>query len=180
MGFLEGWRGEFERKKEAVMRRVLALLLVLGVVSSANALVVSMDPSGTGAHAVGNVPITVGSDTSDVSYTVYLVISDTTYGSFTSVIDLDDAGQDASVSNLGTLGGYDSAWSIEADGLDIVFGDHFIANINYTGTNASETCLVVLLNDSLTQLDSYLITPEPATVLLLGLGGLFLRKNHKN
>ena len=57
-----------------MMRRVLIFLFVLGVMSSANALVVSMEPSGTGAHAPGDVIITVDSDSDDVSYEFYLVL----------------------------------------------------------------------------------------------------------
>ena len=168
------------------MRRVLTLLLVLGIASSANALTVGLDPSGSG----NALSIDVVSDTFNAGYDYFLVVADNTNGDIASVTALAAAGGDAVVSSMGALYGYDDVWQVKALDLnastphsgDIQIGTHFTATLNYTASGpVGGNLLIELVNGSLTQLDSYThLIPEPATFLLLGLGVVTLRRKHFN
>ena len=163
------------------MKKLLMLILVLGIASTANALVVSISPDGTGTSTT----LTISSDTFNVGYDYFLVVSDNTNGDISAITATADAGGDSVVTSYGAAAGYDDAWQVKAQDLnaatphadDIEIGTHFNVTINYTGGGSA--LLIELVNGNLTQLDTYTVTPEPMTIALLGLGGLFLRRRKK-
>ena len=167
------------------MKKVLILLMVLGFVSSASALVVTLDPNGSGSHTAGSVAIDIVSDSDLLSYEYYIGILDDTYGDFSSVVALAGAGSASSVTDNGAVAGYDDIWTVEALGSSgdpdfesVVAGDQFTATVGFTGDATGENLVVYLLDGSLSEIDRYTIQgiPEPMTIALLGLGGLFLRR----
>ena len=170
------------------MKKLLILMLVLGLASSASALTVTLDPTGSGNHSAGSVVINVVSDSDLLGHTSYIAVVDDTYGGFSSVVKLDAAGSSASVTDYGPYETWDYVYGIEAMGASgdpdftsVEDGTQFVATIAFTGAAIGQDVTVELLNSSLAKIDSYTIQgiPEPATIALLGLGGLFLLRRRK-
>lgn len=171
------------------MKKFLTLILVLCVASSANALLVNLDPTGAGPAAAGNSTIDVLSDSDDVSYSYFLSVPDVTYGDITGISITSAAGGDAAVTAFGdALGGGTNTFNINALDLvpadgpeDVATGIQFTADISFTGNAIGQDLTIQLLNDGLAVIDSYTLqgVPEPATMLLVGLGGVLLRRRKK-
>ena len=161
------------------MKKLLILMLVLGMASMASAAL-----SVGGATTVGDggtAVITVSSDNTD-PWTAY--VDDSTWasgGAIVSVVATAAAGQEAGITlqsngyayrfqtldtSPATTPNVSSGiqWNVTVDdgGLDIddTFTVYFYEN-DYSATWGSVTMTV---------------TPEPMTIALLGLGGLFLRR----
>jgi len=169
------------------MKKLLILMLVLGLASSASAAI-SLDPSGAIDVPAGSYSLNVFSDDT-MPYERFLAITDATYGDLTAIAILGTAGGDAAVTSLGAMLTYDSVWSVNAvdmnpdpDPGDIVAGtNHFTATVGFTGADIGQNLTIELLDGSLNVLDSmtYNGIPEPMTIALLGLGGLFLLRRRK-
>ena len=165
-----------------MMKKLLILMLVFGLASSASALTVTLDPSGNqGDTAAGVQSLDVVSD-SILPYEYFLTSMDITYGDITSIAVQTAAGDDATATNLGPMAGYAMVWSVNAldtgEPFNTVPGVHFTASVNFTGAADGEDLTIELLNGALQTLDSvtYEGVPEPMTIALLGLGGLLLRR----
>jgi hypothetical protein len=165
------------------MKKLLVLLLVLGVVSTASAAIVQLGVNGARDGAGNNTSvsassatITVHCDTAESTYNWYLAITDTSGGNYGTVSILSAAGV-ASVGDVvdGPFDIYGHITDINADDTTEGWphaGDHFQTTLTRTGASVQ----IDLLNDGLGLVDSVTLVPEPMTIALLGLGGLFLRR----
>ena len=178
------------------MKKVLILMLVLGMFTAANAAFIefrnvagtaTITTIGTGQAFSVVIGGTVAGDLGD---TLRLYDSFESFGG-TDYFDFDGVGQQSAVTaNMGdavTLGSY----SVTFDGYESINddpfgpgtlpnpsdGDWFIA-LATAGTNLG-TATAGLINSGYTAFlitDTLSIVPEPMTIALLGLGGLFLRR----
>jgi hypothetical protein len=166
-----------------MMKKLLILMLVLGLASSANAVMVTLVPSGSGSHAAGDVVIDKLADDTSV-HDAYIGIVDTTYGDMT-ITAYAAAGNESSQTDYGAALGYDHIIQISTkhgDPFDTIkAGAQFKITVAFTGAALGEDVVVKLLDASLGEADSYTIMgiPEPMTIALLGLGGLFLLRRRK-
>lgn len=165
------------------MKNMLILALVLGMASSANALIIELGQGGVTNGAGTDMLVSVGvvevvSDSSEVPYIAALISYDTSMLNIDSVSILGGAGTDASADDYGdALGAGTRAWILGAVDLSppldsIVAGIQF--DVTISGVPGGQ--MELLTEDLATVLDTVTIIPEPATMLLVGLGGLFLRR----
>ena len=161
------------------MKKLLAILLILGMASMANAAISIAYNSGTGN-------LEVSSDTTAV-WGGYLVITDDTNGTYGSVTVLASAGNTGSAEgtfdHASTLG-YDVVTDINADHADpyttIATGVQFTAPVSFTGTATGEILKIDLLDFSAVWQGAIQFeVPEPMTLSLLGLGGLALLRRRR-
>ncbi len=167
------------------MKRLLMLMLVLGMASVANAVLIQVDGQDPGqtvdiAEGITSVISVVSEDTS--SWLGYIIIEEGGTGALTDAVNLDAAGDMAAVLAYTEAGwgvGYELTVSMGQGGVPaIAVGPQF--TINYSGGVLGDTATISLFVDPEygVPVDSVAITiiPEPMTVILLGLGGLFLRR----
>lgn len=140
------------------MKKLLVVILLLSIASSANALTITLDPNGLVAGPPGLYNVNVVSD-SELSYEYFLAIEDIAYGNIASIAILPAAGDDAKVIDYG--GGwpfYDSIWSIEAldfeEPFNIAPGSQFQVSFNYTGAGFGQAVTIELWDDVFTVIDS--------------------------
>jgi len=156
------------------MKKLLAITIVLGLAGAANA-VISLQPSGGDLLYGETITISVVSDSS-ASYGGWLELQANGVGTFGSLVILPAAGADAAKDFS-----FDPWWTFEAKSFNpaspVVPGAHF--TIDFTAGQVDGTAVLVLYEfDGATEIGRAAInvTPEPMTLALLGLGGLFLRR----
>jgi hypothetical protein len=157
------------------MKKFVVLMLVLAMASLANALV-TLSVSSNEVEVGGTITISVSSDDT-AAYRKYL---DMIQGTATlgSVTIHSAAGADASVADFS----YEGLYDLELTAVDFaatpVAGLHFSVVATATGS-VGETFTIELLNGDTYDLEmseTVTIIPEPATIALLCLGGLLIRK----
>ncbi len=172
-------------KRKEMMKRLLLLMLVLGMASGTNGVLIQVDGQDPGqaidiAEGVTSVISVVSDDTS--SWLGYIIVEESGTGALTGVVNLDAAGDKTAIlayTEAGWGAGYEFTVSMSQGGVPaIAVGPQF--TINYSGGVSGDTAAISLFVDPEygVQADSVAITiiPEPMTVILLGLGGLFLRR----
>ena len=170
------------------MKKLLVLILLLGLSVMANAAIIQLRIDTDATDGAGNdteknassATISVVSDTDDYGYDYYLGISTPgeDAGNYGTVTKLAAAGSEASIglSIDGPMEGYIHATDISAkdvtDPFDVAAGNQFQTILTLTGAAVQ----IDLLDESMSVIDSITLLPEPMTIALLGLGGLFLRR----
>ena len=156
------------------MKKLLILMLVLGMVPAANAaLTWSVDGVIIGP---GTVVVQLISD-SDQPYTSVWVGADCSpVAEITSITALP-----AAVDGTAVVTAYPGWWLVEAVDFtlpsDIVAGPHF--DVTIRGLSLGTYTINSDFYGTAGPNDTLLIIPEPMTVALLGLGGLFLLRRRK-
>ncbi|MBU1260859.1 MAG: PEP-CTERM sorting domain-containing protein, partial [Planctomycetes bacterium] len=125
----------------------------------------------------GNITVSVSSDDT-VQYRKYLdmVMGTATLGAVTI---LPAAGDAATTADYSVAGSYYDLELVAADfSTDPVAGVHFTVVATATGVIGETFTLELLNGDTYALEDSEIVTiiPEPVTMALLGLGGLFFRR----
>ena len=162
------------------MKKLLVLILVLGMASAANAVLIEIDgQSAPALDVLEAATITVvGEDTSN--WLGYIIVEEGGAGLLSGAEVLTGAGDKASVepyTEAGWGAGYMLTVASTQVPTNVVAGPLF--NINYTGA-IGDTAKISLYIDPEYVVPAasvdVTVVPEPMTVLLLGLGGLFLRR----
>lgn len=167
------------------MKRLLMMMLVLGMASVANAVLIQVDGQDPGqtvdiAEGITSVISVVSEDAS--GWLGYIILEEGGTGALSDAAKLDAAGDIGSVSAYTEAGwgaGYELTVAMSSAGIPAVaVGPQF--TMNYSGGVLGDTATISLFLDPEygVPADSVAITivPEPMTVILLGLGGLFLRR----
>jgi hypothetical protein len=158
-----------------MMKKLLAITLVLGLASAASAVTVT--PSASEVVKGDTISIVVSNDTAG-GYVNWLQLADMAGASLTNVALTGDAGNLASLDDAYADTGWWLFTVAGAPGLEPVpNADHIIGT--YTALDDSSLVdLILYAEDGATAISSISIqnTPEPMTLGLLGLGGLFLRR----
>jgi hypothetical protein len=164
-----------------MMRKFLMLFLILGLASAANATIITVDDMEGDSFEVDlQTTITVVSEDAS-SWLGYIIIEEGGAGSLENANVLDAAG-DLGAASAYTEAGWGSGFELSASmspiGVPaIAAGPQF--SFDYVGVVGDTATISVFADpDYTTPVASVNVTvvPEPMTILLLGLGGLFLRR----
>jgi hypothetical protein len=165
------------------MRKVLAMTLVLGITTAANAVYIQVDGQ-VGPKAVvepdTKALITVVSEDAS-SWLGYLIIEEGGSGELSNPVVLDAAGDMGSVSCGDPCQdlGYEIMAAMTPGGVPAVAaGPKFTFDYSYSGDLVDGTTISLYVDPYYEiPADSVEIIPEPMTIVLVGIGGLFLRRH---
>ncbi|MHC4425653.1 MAG: PEP-CTERM sorting domain-containing protein [Planctomycetota bacterium] len=165
-----------------MMKKLLVLTLVLGLASAANAVLIDVD--GQVGQALVNP---------DTAAVITLISEDTANFLGYVIVDAGGSGVLSGVEALAGAGNQSSAAAYDVEpewGLgfeltvastavptDVAIGPQFTLSYSYSGDLAPGTTISLYVDPEFEVAAAQTtIVPEPMTVLLLGLGGLFLRR----
>lgn len=161
------------------MKKVLILLMVLGISSLANAAtVLTWSVDGVTLDIDETVNVTLDADNNS---TYLLKWVGNTAGTIASILDIvakDAAGEDSVVQDPATTE-YPGWWKVSAADMTATVGDTIQSGPQYDVTiKGLAEGTYSLASDNYGTNDTLEITviPEPITIALLGLGGLLLRR----
>ena len=161
------------------MKKLLVLTLVLAVASGASAALTLVDVP-TDPIDIGDSIAILVNNSDDGAYSGWLQITDQAVADYDGDPVFTTAGNPNGDSGLDVFAEYPGWYQFTVASFDaanaIVAGDHI--QVNISGISEGSSVLGLYDSDGVTLLDSATINviPEPMTIALLGLGGLFLRR----
>jgi len=159
-----------------MMKRLLALILVLAAAQSANAVYIQVDGQMGGSFDVnGSAAITVfGEDES--SWLGYLIVEEGGSGILGEAVKLDTAGDLGAVSSYAGPGwgaGYELTAATSRAGVPVTAGPQFTLDFAGNLGDSAKASLYLDPDYAVPVASVYLdAIPEPATIALLGVSGL--------
>jgi hypothetical protein len=164
-----------------MMRKILVLFLVLVLSSAANAMLITVDDQQGDSFEVDvQTTITVVSEDAS-SWLGYIIIEEGGAGTLENPIILDaagDLGAAAAYTEAGWGTGYELSASMSPSGdPPIAVGSQF--SFDYIGAVGDTATISLFVDPEFTTpvaTVNVTVVPEPMTILLLSLGGLFLRR----
>ena len=164
------------------MRKIVTLILILGIASMASAAISLVESSID--IAVGDAgTINLASDSTG-GWDAYVVSPN-----ISAIAEIaDNAGANGYANDSGAYGGAPYYyWDVGAADLTSPFtelpvaGNQFAITVNDGGLGIGGSYIVKLVDTGFSEIGSTTVNiiPEPATIALLGLGGLLLRKRKK-
>ncbi len=160
------------------MKKLLALILVLSLATVANAVLVG---NTTGDDTEGS-----GSQTLNITgggYDTYVAIAIVGTGTIAGTVGADAPASSGLAGTLEDLGlgslGTGEVWTMADMDSPYVYNNGVWLTIGYTGAVNGDVITAYDVGPSGTELNvlgSITIVPEPMTLALLGLGGLFIRR----
>ena len=163
------------------MRKLLVLILVLGITSAANAVLIQVDGKVADSHVVpeGVVAMVdvVGEDTAN--WLGYMVVLEGGVGALSGAEALAAAGNKSSANPYEEAGwgaGYELTVASTSVPTDVAAGTQF--TMAYSSSEQGVAMVQLFIDPDYVNpaAATEIVVPEPMTVLLLGLGGLFLRR----
>ena len=163
------------------MRKLLVLILVLGLASAANAMLITVDDQEGESFEVDlTTTITVVSEDAS-SWLGYIIVEEGGAGSLENVVVLDAAG-DLGAAEAYTEAGWGTGYQLSASmgptgDPPIAAGSQF--SLDYVGEVGDTATISLFLDPEYTTPVASVnltVVPEPMTVLLLSIGALFLRR----
>lgn len=167
------------------MKKLLILMLVLGLASTANAVILSISPDSATVNCGESITVSVSSDTSGINgaYLAYIMVMETECGALSDCVIDTNAGDQAwcmAYQEDGWGTGFEIG-AADTQGL-VAAGKHF--DFTFTCPALGEGCPCTATIDVYVDPDydnphdtlTVECVPEPMTIALLGLGGLFLRR----
>ncbi|MHC4301492.1 MAG: PEP-CTERM sorting domain-containing protein [Planctomycetota bacterium] len=164
-----------------MMKKLMVLILVLGLTSAANAVLIQVDGQiGETFDVQEKATITVVSE-DDLNWLGYLIIEDSGLGELSNPVAATLAGDPALAGATPyTEAGWGDGYEITVAGsasFPVGVGTQF--SFDFAGA-LGDTAKISLFVDPEFDVPAASVAvnvvPEPATLLLLGLGGLFLRR----
>ena len=161
------------------MRKSLVLILVLGMATAASAVEVQVNGQTGEVLVPGDTFATVTVVSEDAgSWLGYLIVDEGGAGALSQAEALaaaGDLGATAAYTEAGWGGGYELLVAASPDGT-IAEGTQFTAQYHYSDYVTGTTISLYIDPEYAVPAASASIIPEPMAVVLLGLGGLFLRR----
>lgn len=161
------------------MKKLVVLTLVLAVASGANAALTLVDVPTDPINIGESIAILVN-NSDDGAYSGWLQITNQAVADYDGAPVFTAAGDTAGQSTMELYVDEPGWYTFTVSSLDpanpIVAGDHI--QVNIVGISEGSSVLGLYDSDGVTLLDSATVNviPEPMTIALLGLGGLFLRR----
>jgi hypothetical protein len=162
-----------------MMKRLLVSMLVLGLASGADAAL-SLVGAPTEPINIGETVTLLVNNSEDGAYEAWLQIPNQVVADYDGDPVFTAAGDPAGNSQLTAVEGFPGWFQATVASFDpvnpILAGDHI--EVKIIGISEGTTVLNLYEQDGETIADTASITviPEPVTIALLGLGGLFLRR----